>query len=282
MSEADRPTMRSRKLGRRLRQIREERNLNLQKAARLLNRTPSSLSKLETGKRGIRRPALENMLDRYGFTDPDEREALFTLARDATKRGWWDRYEGKVSRSTLDYISLETDASLIRSFQLHLVPGLLQNEDYARAVVASTVSLNGPPDIEGLTALRMQRQGVLRKPAAPKLWAIMSEAALCQEIGGPEVRRAQLQRLVAESRRSNVTLQVLPYAVGAHPGVNGSFTSLTVKDLSVVLVENVFAGMYLESTEEIRGYAKTFDLLSEAALPPLDSRLLIERLVSAV
>lgn len=274
--------MRSRKLGRRLRQIREERNLNLQKAARLLNRTPSSLSKLETGKRGIRRPALENMLDRYGFTDPDEREALFALARDAAKKGWWDRYEGKVSQSTLDYISLETDASLIRSFQLHLIPGLLQNEDYARAVVASTVSLNGPPDIERLTALRMRRQGVLRKSGAPKLWAIMSEAALYQEIGGPEVRRAQLQRLVAESQRSNVTLQVLPYAVGAHPGVNGSFTSLMTKDLSVVLVENVFAGLYLESAEEIRGYATTFDLLSEAALTPSDSRLLIERLVSAV
>jgi transcriptional regulator with XRE-family HTH domain len=280
MGETQRPTVRSRRLGMLLRAVREDRGLTLQQAARLLNRTPSSLSKLETGTRGIRRPALENMLDRYGVTDAADRDALFALARDSGKKGWWQRYEGTLSASTLDYISLEADATTIRSFQLHLIPGLLQTEAYVRALIASDVSLGRPPDVDGLTAIRLRRQQVLSVSDPPHLWAIVSEAVLRQRVGGAEVMRGQLQRLAEASQLSNVTLQVLPYMAGAHAGVNGSFTTLTTNDLSVVLVENLTTGWYLEEAGDIWRHDLVFDHLRATALSPSGSLSVIERIMS--
>lgn len=280
MDNAQRPTMRSRKLGAMLRELRESRGLTLQKAARILNRTPSSLSKLETGKRGIRRPALEHMLDRYDLTDPDEREALYKLARDSGKKGWWLRYESKLDSSTLDYISLEAKAGGIRSFQLHLIPGLLQTERYARAVMGCDVSQGDAPDVDGLVEIRMRRQRILFEDEPPRLWAILSEAALRQCFGGCEVMKEQLIQLIELSKLPNVTLQILPFAVGGHAGLNGSFTALTTDDLSVVLVENLRTSWYLEDRHEIASYDVVFDHLRATALSPSDSRSLIERLVS--
>jgi transcriptional regulator with XRE-family HTH domain len=281
MADAQRPTFRSRRLGMQLRALREERGLTLQAAARLLNRTPSAISKLETGHRGIYRPSLENMLDRYEVTDGKLREELFALARDSGKQGWWQRYEGTVSPSTLDYISLEADAGDIRNFELHLIPGLLQTEAYTRALITSGISQGKPPDVVGLTEIRMRRQQSLTGPEPPHLWAVVSEAALRQQIGGAEVMRNQLHRLVEAAELDNVTLQVLPYDAGAHAGVNGSFTILATSDLSVVLVENLTTGWYLEQAEDIRRYDIVFDHLLAAALSPSDSRALIDRLGSA-
>ncbi|WP_242902223.1 helix-turn-helix domain-containing protein [Actinomadura terrae] len=280
MENAQRPTMRSRKLGQRLRAIREERGLTLQQAARVLNRTPSSLSKLETGKRGIRRPALENMLDRYQYTDPEEREALFDLARNGTKQGWWLRYEGKISPSMLDYISLEAEALSIESFQLHLLPGLLQTDAYTRAVIECCFDQGFDPDVDGLTEVRMRRQQILFREKPPRFRAIASEAALRQRFGSREVMKAQLTQLIERSQMPNVTLQLLPFLVGGHGGINGSFSTLTTRDLSVVLVENLTTGWYLEEAEDVSRHHLVFDRLREAALSPSDSRALIERILS--
>jgi transcriptional regulator with XRE-family HTH domain len=280
MPDAQRPTIRSRRLGMQLRALREQRGLTLKAAARLLNRTPSAISKLETGHRGIYRPSLENMLDRYQVTDPGQRESLFALARDSGKKGWWQRYEGTLSHTTLDYISLEADATDIWTFQLHLIPGLLQAEPYARAVITSGISLGKAPDVDGLAEIRMRRQAVLTAPNAPRFWAIVSEAALCQEVGGTATMHAQLRRLIEASEQDNVTLQILPYAAGAHAGVNGSFTALTTSDLSVVLVENLTTGWYLEHEEDIGRYDRVFDHLRATALSPSDSRDMINRIIS--
>jgi transcriptional regulator with XRE-family HTH domain len=280
MPEAQRPTFRSRRLGMQLRALREQRGLTLKAAARLLNRTPSAISKLETGHRGIYRPSLENLLDRYEVTDSEQRDWIFALARDSGKQGWWQRYEGTLSPSTLDYISLEADATEIWTFQLHLIPGLLQIEPYARALITSGISLGKPPDIDGLLAVRMHRQKILTEPGKSRLWAIVSEAALHQQIGGIDTMRAQLRRLAEAAEQDNVTLQVLPYAAGAHAGVNGSFTALTTNDLSVVLVENLTTGWYLEHEEDIQRYDRVFDHLRAAALSPSDSQALINRLMS--
>ncbi|SFN29095.1 helix-turn-helix domain-containing protein [Actinomadura madurae] len=280
MDNPQRPTMRSRKLGAMLRELRESRDLNLQKAARLLNRTPSSLSKLETGKRGIRRPALEHMLDRYELTDPDLRQTLYELARDSAKRGWWHRFEGKLSPSMLDYISLEAEARSIHDFQLHLIPGLLQTDEYARAVISSGISQGKTPDVDGLVEIRMHRQRILFGDDPPHFWSIVSEAALYQRLGGSEVMKVQLSQLTELSALPNVTFQVLPFSAGAHPGLNGSFTMLTTRELSVVLVENLTSGWYLERMDDIRRHDVVYDHLRAVALSPVDSRSLIERLVS--
>lgn len=280
MENAQRPTMRSRKLGQRLRAIREERGLTLQKAARLLNRTPSSLSKLETGKRGIRRPALEHMLDRYEISDPDERQALYDLASHAAEKGWWRRYEGKLSPSMLDYIALEGDATSVKTFQLHLIPGLFQTPEYARSVIECGFFQGFSPDVDGLIEVRMRRQKIVTAPRPPKLWAIISEAALCQQFGGRSVMKGQFRRLVELARLPHVTVQVLPFSVGGHAGLNGSFATLSTNDLSVVLVENLTTGWYLEADDEIRRHEVTFEHLSTAALTPSASCSLIQRLLS--
>lgn len=280
MDNPQRPTMRSRKLGTMLRELRESRGLTLQRAARLLSRTPSSLSKLETGKRGIRKPSLEHMLDRYELTDPDHRKALYDLARDSKKKGWWHRYEGKLDPATLDYISLEAEATAIKSSELHLVPGLLQDEQYARAVIGCSISMRKESDFDGLTEIRMRRQQILFEEGPPSLCAVVSEAALRQQFGGPEVLKGQLRRLIELSRLPNVILQALPFAAGDHAGLNGSFTMLTTPDLSVVLVENRSTSWYLEGRDEIAGYDVVFDHQRAAALSPPDSRTFIERLMS--
>ncbi|MVZ99571.1 helix-turn-helix domain-containing protein [Actinomadura sp. LD22] len=280
MENAQRPTMRSRKLGQRLRAIREERGLTLQKAARLLNRTPSSLSKLETGKRGIRRPALEHMLDRYEISDLDERQALYDLASHAAEKGWWRRYEGRLAPSALDYIALEAEAISLKSQELHLVPGLMQIEEYAREVIASASALGGEPDIDGLVEVRMRRQQVLFQPQPPHLSVVVHEAVIRQQFGGRQVTQAQLRRIIELAELPNVSFQVLPFAAGTHPGLNGSFTTLTTNDLSVVLVESLTTGWYLEDPFEIGQYEMVFDQQMAKALPPSDSRALIEQLLS--
>ncbi|MEU9016100.1 helix-turn-helix transcriptional regulator [Actinomadura sp. NPDC048394] len=280
MENAQRPTMRSRKLGQRLRAIREDRGLTLQKAARLLNRTPSSLSKLETGKRGIRRPALEHMLDRYEISDPGERQALYDLARDSGKKGWWLRYEGKLAPSMLDYISLESDAASIKSHQLHLVPGLMQTEEYAREVIGSAKVLGVEPDIDGLVEVRMRRQQLLFEEDAPHLWVVVYETVVHQQFGGRQVARGQLRRLIELAELPNVTFQILPFSAGTHPGLNGSFTTLETNDLSVVLVENLTTGWYLEDPDEISQYDMVFDHQRARALSPSASRSFVERIVS--
>ncbi|WUI04258.1 helix-turn-helix domain-containing protein [Spirillospora sp. NBC_00431] len=280
MDNPQRPTMRSRKLGTMLRELRESRGLTLQRAARLLSRTPSSLSKLETGKRGIRQPSLEHMLDRYELTDPDRRKALYDLARDSKKRGWWQRYEGKLDPATLDYISLESEAASIKSFQLHLVSGLLQTQRYIRAVIECDIAQGEMSDFDGLTEIRMRRQQILYEEKPPHFWAIVSEAALRQQFGGPEVMKEQLTHLLEVSKLPNVTLQILPFAIGGHAGLNGSFTALTTSDLSVVLIENLRTSLYLEDSDSIASYNMVFDHQRAAALSPSDSRTFIERLVS--
>ncbi|MEO3829645.1 helix-turn-helix transcriptional regulator [Actinomadura sp. B10D3] len=280
MDNPQRPTMRSRKLGQRLRALREERGLTLQGAARLLHRTPSSLSKLETGKRGIRRPALEHMLDRYEVTDSRDRECLFDLAEHAAEKGWWHRYEGRLLSTTVDYIGLESEANSIKSFQLHLIPGLLQIEAYARAIMKVGGSQGESVEVDAMTAVRLRRQEVLSKPRPPQLNAIVSEAALRQRIGGEATMEAQLGHLIEVSRLGHVTVRVLPFSAGAHAGINGSFSVISTRDLSVVLVENLTAGWYLEADKDVRRYDWSFAQLLKSSLSAEDSLILIEKLRS--
>ncbi|WP_344834249.1 helix-turn-helix transcriptional regulator [Actinocorallia longicatena] len=276
---SDPPTWRQRRLALELKRIRESRGLGLHAAAHLLGRTESSLSKLENAQRGIRRPALEQILDKYAVTDLLLRESLFALARNAKSQGWWQTYEG-MSSAMFDYISIEAASASIRTWQLHLIPGLLQTDDYARAVIASGISMGKPPDIEGLAAIRSRRQQLLTSDDPPHLRVVMSEACLMQEFGGPQVRREQLRHLLAQAQLANVTIQVLPYSAQGHAGLNGSFSIFTAHNLDIVLVENLTQGWYLEQVEETKRYSLVFDHLRAVSLSESNTLDLIERLVS--
>lgn len=273
-------TVRLRRLGMRLRKLREDSDMTLEEAGELLERTPSSISKIETARVAVRVRDLRVILDAYGASDERQRESLLGLARDARKQGWWQRYGDILSAAYQDFISLEADATAIRTFETILIPGLLQTADYTRALYRASPGPRSCEDIDQLVAVRTERQEVLTRADPLHLWAIVCQGALYSHVGGSDTMRVQLRQLLQAAHMDNVTLQVLPFAAGAHAGVNGPFTVLEFpqfSDLDVVLVENLTSGLYLEREEEIRRYNLVFNHLRASALPEADSVALIEQ-----
>jgi transcriptional regulator with XRE-family HTH domain len=287
MAKESVPTVRSRRLGRALRRFREERRLTLEEAGAGMERSLSSLSKVENGRSKLPVRDVRAMLDFYEITDERTRAALLGLARDSHKRGWWQRYGGQLSSSYLDFVSLEADAAAIRTLETILIPGLLQTEDYARMVSSAVPaeSYSQSRDLDQLVAVRMARQKVLRGADPLQLWAILGEAALRYQVGGRDVMCAQLHRLLEVGELEHVVIQVLPYASGAHAGINGPYTVLEFPepaDLDVVLVETLTGGLYIETEDEIRRYNLVFNHLRMAALSSEESRALIEEVAKGL
>lgn len=273
------PTMRRRRLGAELHRLREAAGLTAEEVAAHIENHPSKISRIEHGRSGLRQRDLRDILDLFGVTDERRRNSLLSLARNSNEKGWWHQHKDVLTSAYSDLIDLESDAAGMLSFEALLVPGLLQTADYARAV-AGAVPVLAPRDVEEFVSVRMARQEVLTKPEPLELWMILTEAALRQPMGGREVMRTQLRHLTEAAQKDNVTLQVLPYAVGAHAGINGPFTVLEFPELTdqdVVLVENLASSLYLEEEQEIRWYKLVFNHLRMTALPAADSVELINQ-----
>jgi transcriptional regulator with XRE-family HTH domain len=267
-----------------LRDHREAARLTLDDAARTLMRSPSSISRIEKGLHHVPARDLEYILGKYGVTDPDVPGRLFDWCRNGRKKGWWQRYATDLSPETMDFIGLEADAVSIALFELILVPGLLQTGEYAHALMSTGPFAHDLDRVQRLAAARPHRQEILTRQDPPFVWVILDEAALYRRVGGPDVMRAQMRRLIELSELARVTLQVLPFDAGAHRGVSGAFTIMDVGergDLRVVTVDSLTQMSYREEQEEIRAYSATLDHLRAAALSQHDSRALIERLVSS-
>jgi transcriptional regulator with XRE-family HTH domain len=273
------PSVRFRRIGLELRRLREERGLTLLDAEGLLERSTTSLSRIETGMQAIPARDLEFILIKYGVTDGSFKEAMLELARQGRKKGWWHRYAKTLSRDLMDFLSLEADAKSISTFQTVLIPGLLQTPEYARALIAGTRT-----EIKRAVEVRMARQEVLEGDTPPpRLHAVIGEAALRQRVGGARVMRAQLRRLVEMSELAHVGVRVIPFEAGAHQGLNGPFTLLEVGErgrLSVVTIETLHGMSYVEHDDDVRRFAGIFDEVAAAALPESDSRALIDRIRS--
>lgn len=283
MPDEPRPTLRRRRLGVELRRIREEMGLTSHEAARLLNRTQSSLSKLETGHRGIRIAALEHILDKYGVTDAKRRDRLFRLVRETREYGWWESYSEDLSPDMMEFISLEAESTFIGYFELILVPGPLQTEAYARALLEQGEYAGDGEMIDRLVDLRMRRQKVLERTPPPGLHVILDEAALHRVIGGRAVHQAQLRFLREAAELPQVTLQVLPFATGAYRGLSGPFCLMDIgvhDDLRVVTRSSLIGISYCEDEDDLRRYSDMFERLTDSALPLVSSRAVIERLIS--
>lgn len=266
-----------------LRRLREERGLSTHAAARLLHRSQASISKLETGHRGIHRPGLENLLDRYGVADVELRETLFRLARGARTPGWWQSYDGTLSPEAMDLIGLEAEAAFIGFFEVVLIPGLFQTEAYARALIGEGTYAEDPRMVDRLVDVRMRRQRVLSRADPPTIHAILDEAALRRGVGGAHVMGHQLQHLLKVSAHPNITVQVMPFTSGAYRGMSGAFTLMDVGehgDLKVVTMESLAQIAYREDPGEVCAYSEAFRRLSRAALSEPDTRTLIAELVS--
>ena len=232
MSSANRPTVRSRRIGGALRNLRDEKSMTLDAVARRMVRSQAWLSTVETGLQPIHPDDLVRLLDFYDVPDGPLRESLLHLAAQGQQKNWERAREGRISAAALDLASLEADSALIRTFQPNLVPGLLQTEDYARTVIEAGLPSATRDNAELLT-FRMNRQAVLMRPDPPKFHGIIGEAVLHQQVGDASAMRTQLQRLIDAARLDHHVLQVLPYSASACLGITGSFDLIALRRVIV-------------------------------------------------
>ncbi len=274
MTDESRPTVRGRRLGSELRRLRESASKTTDDASSALKCSRAKISRIETGVVGIRRLDLGILLDLYGVTEPRDRDALETLARESKKRGWWRDYGDTVPPAYGDYLDLEGDARYIRTWQPLVIPGLLQTESYARALLEANPAAVRPERIDQLVKVRMERKAVLTKPDPARFWAIIWEPTLRCPVGGADVHREQLHYLAEASQLPNVTTQVVPLDVGATAGACGGFVMLGFTDSSAsgaVALETLTSSHYLEKEAELDGYGLVFDYLRSSALNPAQS-----------
>jgi hypothetical protein len=222
------------------------------------------------------------LLDVYEVADRAYRNELSEMARRATERGWWQSFSGGVVPSSLaNLIGLETEARTIRSYEPELVPGLLQTEAYARAIMRAWQPAWTAADIDRRVEIRLGRQDVLHGTGAatlPQVSCIINEAVLRRTVGGNEVMHEQIEVLAKERDPANVTVQVLPFNSGAHPAMTGPFQIMTFfdpGDLGVVHVESAMSALTLERPEELRRYDEVWGSLQARALSPEDSRVMM-------
>jgi transcriptional regulator with XRE-family HTH domain len=273
------PTVRRRFLGGELRRLRESHSIELEEVADRVGLAPSTLSRIETGRAPTRTASLNALLELYGVYDPGQRRALLEMARDGHQRGWWAVWDGVLPTGFGIWVGLEAEAASLRVFEAQVVHGLLQTEDYARSVMSTVRRRQTGEEIEKLVRLRMQRQRVLHRPYPLDLWIILDEAVLRRMAGPWRVMREQLDHLYEACHWPNVTLQVLGFGTGLHPGLGGSFTIIKFPerlDPDVVYTEGVTGQAYLEERDrEVRAQSEAFDLLRASALSPAESARLI-------
>jgi transcriptional regulator with XRE-family HTH domain len=276
------PTVRRKRLGVELRRLREEARLTCENVGQRLDCSGTRISRMETGRISVRPGDVRELLEVYGVTG-DQADALVELAREARRKGWWHHF-GPVTPSWLEpYLGLEAEAARLRDFQSMVLPGLLQTEDYARAILRAAPGVPAD-DIEQQVALRMERQQVLAGSTPPELCLVLSEGVLRVPVGGPAVLRAQLGKLAELASRGQVTLQVLPAGAAAQVHAVSSFTMLDFADPadpSVVYTEHLTGGLLLDDPAEVRTYSGVFDQLRAAALGPGPSADLIASLAAS-
>jgi len=255
-------------LGTQLRRLRESRNITAQEAARAIRGSESKISRIELGRNAVREVDIADLLNLYGITDSAEREQLLTLASQANQPGWWHRYQDVLPAWFQSYLGLEESAESIRSFDSQFVPGLLQTEDYAAAVIR--LGQYSREETDRLVFLRKERQ---RRFAAGSLSlsAIIDEVALRRPVGCPGMMRRQLEYLLEISDRPGLTIQISPFLTGASYAAPGSFSILrfAADDLSdVVYVEQLTSALYLDKRPDVERYIEAMDRISASACTP--------------
>ena len=274
-------------LGAHLRRMREEAGISRADAGWAIRGSESKISRLELGRVGFKPRDVGDLLDLYRLTDQAERDRLIDLAKQANNPGWWQRYDDLTPSWFHSYLGLEEAASLIRTFEVQFVPGLLQTPDYARAVTQLGHAEAPLPKAETdrLVALRLARQRILTRGRATRLWAIVDEVVLRRAIGGPRVLRDQLEHLLELSSLSNITLQVIPIERGGYVATGGAFSLMRFADTDlpdVVYIEHLTSAVYLDKREEVDKYVVTMDALSIAAGTPRETEDLLKNIIKSL
>ncbi len=265
------PTVLRMLLGSQLRKLREAKGITREEAGYLIRASESKISRMELGRVSFKERDVVDLLGMYGVDDERDRVALVALARDANSPGWWHKYSDVLPDWFSVYVGLEEAASLLRVYEVQFVPGLLQTAGYTRAIVKRGQAAAPAAEIERRVQLRAARQEMLAKPGAPRLWAVIDEAALRRPIGGPAVMRAQLERLIDAAGEPGITVQVVPFGSGGHAAEGGAFTIMRFPEAElpdVVYVEQLTSALYLDKREDVEKYSEVMDQLSVESEPP--------------
>lgn len=277
-----RPTIRRRRVARELRRLREEAGRSREDIANLLECQTPKISKIETGRAGINPSELKIVLKYLGVGEPLYSQ-LVGWNRESRQRGLMQEHPEAAPEFRRPYIAFEQDASALQVFENELVHGLLQTEDYARTVIVEMDPDMPDGEVERRVALRIDRQGILTGEDPTTYWVILTEAVLRTAVGGPKVMADQLLKLIAMARLKNVTLQVLPFAAGAHAAMGSPFTILGFDDeddLDLVYVEDIATSSLLEKPDQLITYSVAFNRLRASALSPEGSLALLQRVAN--
>ncbi len=264
------PTVRQKRLGVELRRLREAAGFSGEQAGEVLECGKGKISRIESGLSGIRPVELRVLLKAYGLDDRALIDALVEMAKEGSRRGWWNKYGSVLPPGFADVAQLEAKATSIHVWQTVLVPGLLQTPDYMRAFFRHGRVAASEEDIERQVEARFGRQEVLAQERAPAYWAVLYEPVLHARIGGDSVMRGQLRHLTAMAESGRVVLQVMPYEAGAHRGLDGPFLifGTPMPNMDVVLLDNVASPVYVEDDGEVQAFRSVFDTLRATALGP--------------
>jgi hypothetical protein len=274
-----RPTARRIVLGSQLRRLREAAEISRGEAGYHIRGSESKISRMELGRVGFKERDIADLLSMYGVTDPAMIEEFLTMVKESNNPGWWQRYGEVIPNWLTDFVGLEESASRIQTYELQFVPGLMQTEEYIRAIVSHGRPDVRTPDIDRRVKLRLDRQKVLHRADAPKLWAVVDESVLHRPIGGTRVLRGQIEYLLEITRLSNITLQVVPYGLSGY-AAEGAFAMLRFAESELpdlVYIEHLTGALYLDKRDEIEKYSRVIDRLSVDAETPAGTRQMLSK-----
>jgi len=257
-------------VGAQLRRLRTEQGISREEAGEAIRASEWKIHRLENGQVSFKERDVVDLLGLYGVSDPGEVAAFVILAREANLPGWWHHYGDVLPQWFRAYVDLESTAALIRTYEAQLVPGLLQTQDYARALISGGLLDETHDEVEQRVAIRMARQKLLERPDGPRLWAVVDEAALRRPVGDRQVMRAQLERLIEAAELPNVLLQVLPFTAGMPPAMPGAFSILRFGDeesLDVVYFEHLTNAIYLDNRQEVDQYLHVMETICVRSAP---------------
>jgi transcriptional regulator with XRE-family HTH domain len=276
------PTVQRMLVGAKLRRLRTDLGLSREEAAEAIRASEWKIHRLENGQVGFKERDLVDLLARYQVSDPAEVDELLAMAREANAPGWWQRYGDVLPQWFRAYVDLESAATLIRTYEGQFIPGLLQTDDYMRAVIHGAHLDESAEEVGRRVRLRMARQTLLTLEHPPRLWAVVDEAALRRPVGGREVMRGQVERLIEAAKLPNVTLQVLGFDSGAHPAMVGSFSVLRFPDQElpdVVYLEHLTSANYLNKPDEVDRYLHVMESICVRAAPPEQTVGLLDQIL---
>lgn len=272
------PTVRRRRLGQELRRLRELKGMTAEEVAERLLVSQSKISRLENGRRSISQRDVRDLCGVYEVEDHRIVDSLMQMAKDSRQQGWWHSF-GDIPYSV--YIGLETDAASLRVYDPQVVPGLLQTRTYAESLISGALPEATPTDIDKRVQVRLRRQERISAADNPlRLWAVLDEATLRREVGNRQVMIEQLEHLIEMSQLPHVTVQLIPFTMGAHPGVSGQYAILEFPDAadsSVVYIEGVTSDLYLEKAQDVQKYSVMYEHLRAQALNADQSREFIAK-----